>query len=451
MKLIRSKFHFIGIGGIGMSGLAELLHNMGASITGSDQSENDQTHRVESLGIKVFKGHDAKNVGDVDVVVYSSAVPNSNPEIQTARQRKIPIIPRAEVLAEVMRLKRGIAVAGTHGKTTTTSMLASVFIHADLDPTVVVGGRLDLIKSTSKLGSGDWLIGEADESDGSFLKLQPEMAVITNIDNDHLDHYHSVENVHHAFLEFAKRIPFYGLCVVNGDDSAVRKTFQKYDKKATFYGFDSNNDYILKKEGDRFAIWFHGNKIGSFQLRVYGDHNALNALAAIVIGQNCGIDLMKCIDGVEQFAGVDRRMQLIGNIDGIRYYDDYGHHPTEIKAVLKAFREQFKNNRIVVAFQPHRYSRTRDSWKDFLTAFTNCDELYLWDIYAASEKPLEGVTTTALLKELKHSSAHYVDRNTFDASEFKKNLKSGDILITLGAGDIYKFGRQILAELQKNS
>ncbi len=449
MRLTHSKFHFIGIGGIGMSGLAELLLNMGASITGSDQSENDQTHRLESLGIKIFKGHTTNNVGDVDVVVYSSAIPNSNPEIQAARQRKIPIIPRAEVLAEVMRLKRGIAVAGTHGKTTTTSMLASVFIHADLDPTVVVGGRLDLIKSTSKLGAGVWLIGEADESDGSFLKLQPEISVITNIDNDHLDHYRSIDNVRMAFLEFAKKTPFYGVCVVNGDDPETKKIFQNFDKKMIFYGFDPSNDYILKKEDEKFGIWFHGNKIGSFQLRVYGDHNALNALASIIVGQSCGIDLIKCIEGVEQFSGVDRRMQLIGSADNIRCYDDYGHHPTEIRAVLKAFREKYKAHRIVVAFQPHRFSRTKDSWNDFLTAFVNCDELYVWDIYAASEKPIEGITAKALLKDIKHPSAHYVDRNAFQASEFKKNLKSGDIFLTLGAGDIYKFGRQVLAELQK--
>lgn len=451
MVLSRSKFHFIGIGGIGMSGLAELLHNMGATISGSDSSENEQVMKLKKMGITVHKGHNEENVGDVDTVVYSSAIPSTNPELIEAKSRKIPIISRAEVLGEVMRLKRSIAVAGSHGKTTTTSMTACVFINAQVDPTVVVGGRLDLIKSNAFLGKGEWLIAEADESDGSFKRLSPEISIITNIDDDHMDHYKTYDNLQKAFVEFALLTPFYGFCVVMGDDVRTRNLFQNFDKRIIFYGFHESSDFYLVKETGKvtnkgnisYTIHSEGKKLGTFQLKIPGEHNALNALAAFIVGYKCGISAQKCIEGLESFQGVDRRFQRLGEKNGVEIYDDYGHHPTEIKAVLKAFREKYPSNKIKVAFQPHRYSRTQSCWSDFLKSFDDCDELYLVDIYAASETPIEGITALKLSEEIKHKHCEYIG-SVDNVLEKMLKAKSGEVFVTLGAGDIYKQGRKFL-------
>lgn len=443
MILSRSKFHFIGIGGIGMSGLAELLQNMGAHITGSDSSENENVQKLKAQKIEVYKGHKKENVGNVDVVVYSSAIQPTNPELIEAKSKKIPIISRAEVLGEVMRLKRGIAVAGSHGKTTTTSLTASIFLNAMLDPTVVVGGRLDLIKSNAFLGKGEWLIAEADESDGSFRRLSPEISIITNIDDDHMDYYKTYENLQKAFVEFAHLTPFYGFIIVFGDDIRNRKIFENFDKRVLFYGLHESNDFYLKKSATGYSIYKQGEKLGEFQLKVPGEHNALNALAAFIVGYRVGIDAQKCIEGLHKFQGVDRRFQRLGERSGIEVYDDYGHHPTEVRAVLKAFKEKYPNKKIIVAFQPHRYSRTQSSWNDFLTAFQDCDELKLVDVYAASEAPIEGINSEKLSQEMKHKSCQYIGsvENVLDVI---KSCPSGSVFVTLGAGDIYKYARKFL-------
>jgi UDP-N-acetylmuramate--alanine ligase len=353
MRLAKAKVHFIGIGGIGMCGLAELLHNMGASVTGSDASENLQTVRLKELGIKVFKGHDEQNLGECEVVVYSSAVREDNVEFKGARKRKIPLIRRAEALAEIMNLKRGIAVAGTHGKTTTTSLTSSIFLKAGLDPTIIVGGRLDVIKSTAALGQGDWLVAEADESDGSFTHLSPEIVIITNIDNDHLDHYKSMENLERTFLDFALRIPFYGVAIVCGDDPRLKKLFQNFGKRWISYGFDKDNDYVLERKGDVLEVYHQDKKVGDIKPSMPGKHNALNSLAAILAGLQAGIPFATGAEAVGSFGGVDRRFQHKASVRGIDFYDDYGHHPTEVRAVLAGFKERFPQRRLVTVFQPH--------------------------------------------------------------------------------------------------
>ncbi len=443
MVLARSKFHFIGIGGIGMSGLAELLHNMGAQITGSDISENEQIQKLRSMDITVFKGHFAQNVGPVDAVVFSSAIAPTNPELLEAKDKKIPIISRAEVLGEIMRLKRGIAIAGSHGKTTTTSLVASIFLNAKKDPTVVVGGRLDLIKSNAFLGKGEWLIAEADESDGSFKRLSPEISIITNIDDDHMDYYKNYQAIQKAFFEFANLIPFYGFTVVYGDDVRVRTLFENFDKRILFYGLHESNDFFIKKEDSHYVIFHRGERLGRYQLKVPGEHNALNALAAFIVAYQTGLPTDKCIEGLEKFQGVDRRFQRLGERNGVEIYDDYGHHPTEIKAVLKAFREKYPEKEIHVAFQPHRYSRTQNLWQDFITSFQEADKLYLVDIYAASESPIEGISSQKLSQAIKNKSCEYIG-SVENVLRVLPHVPRGAIFVTLGAGNIYRFAKEYL-------
>ncbi|MFP5519123.1 MAG: UDP-N-acetylmuramate--L-alanine ligase [Bdellovibrionia bacterium] len=453
MKLQSSKFHFIGVGGIGMCGLAEILHNMGAQVTGSDMNENANTERLSELGVKTFKGHTAEQVGDADVVVYSSAIKFTNPEIAEARKKGIPLIPRAEALAEIMRLKRGVAVAGTHGKTTTTSMTSAIFLEAHLKPTIAVGGRFDLIKSTALLGDGPWLIAEADESDGSFNKLSPEIAIITNIDADHLDHFKSFENLQRAFLEFALRVPFYGMTIACGDDPYVRTIFENYPKRITFYGFNENNDLVIKGENSLYELWQRQSdtgelsKLGEFKMSVPGKHNALNGVASIAAGMMAGVDFETCVRGLAKFQGVDRRFHFKGEARGVKVYDDYGHHPTEVRAVLQAFREKFPTQRLVVYFQPHRYSRTEHCWHDFLSAFSQADVLYMGDIYAAGESPIPGITSERLTQETKHSQVQYFPRTEENIKSLVGSLREGDVFITLGAGDGWKLGIEVLAKL----
>ena len=443
-KLSGIKFHFIGVGGIGMSGLAELLHNLGAVVSGSDLKANNQTQHLESVGVKVFLGHHAKNVGEIDVVVYSSAVKKDNVEYVAARERKIPVIPRAEALAEIMHLKRGIAIAGTHGKTTTTSLCASVFLEAGLDPTIAVGGRLDIIKSTAKLGTGEWLVAEADESDGSFHRLSPEIAVITNIDNDHMDHYQDFSRLQQAFWEFALKIPFYGTAIVCGDDPLTKDLFLDFPKKILFYGFDKSNDYLLFRVKEKYQVTHQGELFCEFSLPMPGDHNALNATAALLAGHVAGIDFKVACQGIQKFRGVDRRFQLKGLFKGdVPIYDDYGHHPTEIKAVLKAFKERYPDSRLNVLFQPHRFSRLQICWQEFLEAFDLADQLYVLPVYAAGEKSIPGVDSETFCRELKVSNIQYV--SGFDEL-FKillNNLQTGDVCVTLGAGDVWKLGEQL--------
>ncbi|UOF01040.1 UDP-N-acetylmuramate--L-alanine ligase [Bdellovibrio reynosensis] len=453
MKLQHAKFHFVGVGGIGMCGLAELLHNIGAKVTGSDIADNANTERLKEMGIKVFKGHAASNVGDADVVVYSSAIQYGNPEISEARAHQIPLIPRAEALAEIMRLKRGIAVAGTHGKTTTTSMTSAIFLEANLSPTIVVGGRFELIKSTAMLGNGDWLVAEADESDGSFHKLSPEIAIITNIDSDHLDHFKTFENLQKNFYDFALKVPFYGKVIACGDDPIIRSIFDNFQKHILFYGFGEKNDLILSGENGQYKLHRNdlllGTKhlVGEFKLNVPGRHNALNAVAAICAGMAAGIPFATCAKGLQRFEGVDRRFHFKGEKRGIKVYDDYGHHPTEVRAVLQAFREKYPDQRLVVFFQPHRYTRTQHCWHDFTTAFMEADEVLLTDIYPAGEAPIPGVNSEKLAQEMKHEHAQYFLRDDKATQKVLGILKEGDVFVTLGAGDGWKLGLDVLNHL----
>lgn len=447
MRLKNSKFHFVGVGGIGMCGLAELLHNMGAVVTGSDLSENSNTLRLKKIGVKIFFGHKAEQVGDSDVVVYSSAINQANPEIAEARAKRIPLIPRAEALSEIMRLKRGIAVAGTHGKTTTTSLISSIFLQTKLSPTIFVGGRFELIDSTALLGQGDWLIAEADESDGSFHKLSPEISVITNIDSDHLDHFKTFENLQKSFYDFALRIPFYGSIVVCGDDPIISQIFQNFPKRIYTYGFNDTNDYKIQGEKGNYTLFHQGKKLGSFSLNIPGRHNALNSCAAIVVALNAGISFEDCVKGLQAYKGVDRRFQFKGEKKNIKVYDDYGHHPTEVTATLAAFREKFPDNRIVVYFQPHRYSRTQSCWHEFTQCFAQCDQLFITDIYPAGENPIEGIHSEKLIQEIKHNGKNYLKKSPEMSTQILAQLKSGDVFVTLGAGDGWKLGLEILEKI----
>jgi UDP-N-acetylmuramate--alanine ligase len=455
MKLENARFHFIGIGGIGMCGLAELLFNIGATVTGSDASENANTVRLKKLGLKIFKGHAAENIQTADVVVYSSAIPFTNPEIKEARAREIPLIPRAEALAEIMRIRRGIAVAGTHGKTTTTSLISSIFLEANQDPTIVVGGQFERIKSTALLGKGEWLIAEADESDGSFNKLSPEIAVITNIDSDHMDHYKTFENLKRAFLEFSHRIPFYGMVIACGDDLVVREVFENYHKRILYYGFDPKNDFVIAGKNGTYSVQQRHplsdelKRLGEFQLQMPGIHTALNATAAVAVAMAAGINFETCAAGLYKFEGVDRRFQFKGEASQIKVYDDYGHHPTEVRATLQAFREKFPTNRLVVYFQPHRYSRTEHCWQDFKSCFNNCDVLFLGDIYPAGEQPIPGINSAQLLKEMKHPQSFHSVNSDSQLQIISDSLKAGDIFITLGAGDGWKLGLDVLSRITK--
>lgn len=430
-----------------MSGLAELVHNLGAQVTGTDIKENDQVRRLREIGIHVFIGHRAENVQDVDVVVYSSAVRLDNPEMLEAKRLAIPRIPRAEALAEVMNLRRGLAVAGTHGKTTTTSMVASIFIHNQLEPTIAVGGRLDLIKSTALLGKGEWMIAEADESDGSFSKLNPEICIITNIDNDHLDHYGSMEELKRCFYEFGLKIPFYGVIVACGDDPLVREVFLDFPKKVIFYGFNPENDYVVEGSNSKYKVSSgEGVALGTMDLQVPGKHNALNALGAVVAGYFAGVSFTDGLSGVSLYAGVDRRFQRRGTYKNTEVYDDYGHHPTEVKVTLQAFKEKFPDKKVFVLFQPHRYSRTESCWQDFMSSFADAHKVFVLDIYAAGEKPTENINSKKFAAELKTKNGIYAGDFAQAEALLHSEQQNCDVLVCLGAGDVNKFYNH----LQKN-
>ncbi|MBX7231700.1 MAG: UDP-N-acetylmuramate--L-alanine ligase [Bdellovibrionales bacterium] len=433
-----------------MSGLAELLHNMGAHVTGSDSQENIQTQRLRDLGISIYLGQKPQNLSQAEVVVYSSAVKADNPEYQEAFRKKIPLIRRAEALAEIMRLKRGIGIAGTHGKTTTTSLTASIFLGSHFDPTIVVGGRLDIIKSTALLGQGEWIIAEADESDGSFTRLSPEIVVITNVDNDHLDHYGSMGALRRAFYDFALRIPFYGTAIICGDDLEVRRLFHDFPKKKIFYGFSPENDVVVSGSNNNYLIKFSENYCCELKLPLPGKHNVLNATASLLVAQEAGIPLDLGLKAVGEFKGVDRRFQHKASIRGIDFFDDYGHHPTEVAAVISGCREKYPQRRQIVLFQPHRYSRTKICWESFLDCFYGADKVFLLDIYPAGEKPMLEISSKLLSQAVRHTDCQYLSRDHDEyLSILQKELRPGDILITLGAGDVYKLGEKLMDLLNK--
>jgi UDP-N-acetylmuramate--alanine ligase len=452
------RIHFIGIGGIGMSGIAEILLTMGYSVSGSDLRRSGVTDRLVGMGARFFEGHAAANAAASDVVVTSSAVSKDNPEVVEARARKIPVIQRAEMLAELMRLKYGIAVAGMHGKTTTTSMIAAVLAGGGLDPTVVVGGRVNALGSNARLGNSQYLVAEADESDRSFLKLSPVLAVVTNLDREHMDCYRDMDDVEGAFVEFMDRLPFYGATTACVDNDLLRAVLPRVRRKTYTYGESADADFrlqLLAKDGDChscFEVNYKGLALGRFRLHVPGRHNVLNAAAAVAVGVQLGVAPDQIAAGLESFRGVDRRFQIKGAARGVTVVDDYGHHPTEILATLRAARE-CGYGRVHVLFQPHRYTRTRDLMVEFANAFGDADSVWVLDIYAASEEPIAGVDARALVREIGAvgaCAAEYAGSIPAAVAALAQEAGAGDVILTLGAGSISQAGPMLLEALAAN-
>lgn len=452
----RQHLHFAGIGGIGMSGIAEVLLNLGYTISGSDLKLSPITDRLASMGARVFEGHAASNVTGARALVVSSAVDEQNPEVQEARRLQIPVIPRGELLAELMRLKYGIAVAGSHGKTTTTSMTATILNYAGLDPTVVVGGRVGSMGgSNARVGRSDFLVVESDESDGSFLKLSPIIAVVTNIDREHLDHYPSLQDIEAAFIEFVNRIPFYGACIVCLDDPNVQAILPAMKRRVVTYGASTQADMQASDIGcghfaSDFALRYRGADLGRFHLKIPGRHNVLNAMAAACVALELEVKPDAIREGLALFSGVDRRFQVRGKERGVTVVDDYGHHPTEIRATLEGAR-LCGFRRIHVLFQPHRYTRTAALMDEFASAFHQADSLFVMDIYAASEKPIEGVTAQALVERIRqfgHRGAEYVGTLQRGVEALASVVQDGDMALTLGAGNVWQAGEMLLEKLR---
>jgi UDP-N-acetylmuramate--alanine ligase len=445
--------HFVGIGGIGMSGIAEILLSLGMKVSGSDLRRSPVTERLAQLGATIFEGHEAAHAAGATVVVISSAVGAANPEVLEAHRLKIPVIPRAEMLAELMRLKYGIAIAGMHGKTTTTSMVASVLAAGGLDPTVVVGGRVDALGSNARLGTTQYLVAEADESDRSFLKLSPILAVVTNLDREHMDCYQDMADVERAFVDFMGRVPFYGAITACIDDPLLRAILPRIRRRVFTYGLHDEAAYRLEimaggQPGcfSRFLVHMAAGPLGPFELQVPGRHNILNATAAIAIAHQLGVAPDEIAAGLKNFRGVDRRFQQRGQARGVTVVDDYGHHPTEIRATLAAARE-CGHNRIHVIFQPHRYSRTRDLFDEFSGAFTDADALIVLPIYAASEEPIAGVTAELLAAGIQGPRVQYLPDFAAAVRAAALEAREGDLILTLGAGSVSQLAPQLLAAL----
>ncbi|HMI86157.1 MAG TPA: UDP-N-acetylmuramate--L-alanine ligase [Polyangiaceae bacterium] len=447
--------HFVGIGGIGMSGLAEILRSLEFDVSGSDLKENDITKRLAELGVRVDVGHRTANVHGADVIVFSSAIAQDNPEILEARACGTPVIGRAEMLAELMRVKYGVAIAGSHGKTTTTSLIATVLRAAGLDPTVVVGGKMAALGSNARLGAGDLLVAEADESDGSFLRLTPTVAVVTNIDPEHLDHYGTHDKIKEAFVEFASRVPFYGLAVMCLDHPHVQDILPRVSRRHVTYGVSAQADYSAKSirySGPRtsFQVFKRGEPIGEFSVSMPGTHNVLNCLATIAVADELEVPLDVTKQALATFGGVGRRFSIVGEPGGITLVDDYGHHPAEIEATLDAAQRAY-NRRVVVAFQPHRYTRTRDLFDGFSRAFNKADVVVVTDVYAAGEAPIPGVTAARLAQSIREHGHHdvtYVADKRDVAAALQQRIKRGDIVIALGAGDINASIRELMVRLE---
>lgn len=453
------KLHFVGIGGSGMSGIAEVLLTLGYPVSGSDKVDSEAVRRLRRLGAVITIGHAAANLGEAEAVVVSNAVPETNPEVLEARRRKLPVIPRAQMLNELMRLKYGVCIAGTHGKTTTTSMTALVLDEGGLDPTIVIGGVLDAIgASGARLGKGDYFVVEACEAFASFLSLNPAVAVVTNIDNDHLDHYQNMDNLRDAFVRFINRLPFYGFALVCGDDEGVQSILGRVVRRVITYGFGERNDLVVRvKEsgpgGSCISLVRQGRILGEARVALPGRHNALNAAAAIGVGLELGVPFEKAAAGLARFTGVRRRFQLKGEARGVRVVDDYAHHPTELRAALQAARETLGAlpGRLVVAFQPHLYTRTQLLYRDFAKVLEDADEIFLAGIYAARETPIPGVSTQ-LIADLLHAAGKPVTYQAdLDALTPKvlASLRPGDLFVTAGAGSIDRLGDQVLAALKK--
>ncbi len=456
------RIHFVGIGGIGMSGIAEVLLNLGYKVSGSDLRSTPITERLRTLGALIVEGHRAENVIGAEVVVTSSAVTRDNVEVAAARGHHIPVIRRAEMLAELMRLKYGIAIAGMHGKTTTTSMVAAVLAAGRLDPTVVVGGRVDAMGSNARLGKSQYLVAEADESDRSFLRLSPILAVVTNIDREHMDCYRDMEDIERTFIDFMDRVPFYGAVILCHDDQRLRALLPRLERRAITYGTRADSDFRIVASGtelapgtgraaSRFRVDYRGASLGEFRLQVPGAHNVLNAAAAVAVGVGLDVAPADIRAGLESFSGVDRRLQLCGQAAGVSVMDDYGHHPTEIRATLAAAR-QCGYRRIHVVFQPHRYTRTHLLMDDFGTAFGGADSVFVLDIYAASEPPIPGVTAQALARritEISGREVRYIDSFENAVAAALAAAGPGDMILTLGAGSVSQLGQQLVQALRE--
>ena len=451
------QLHFIGIGGIGMSGIAEVLVNLGYKVSGSDLSKSNVVNRLETLGAKVFDGHRKENVKDADIVIYSSAVTSSNPEVVAAKEKNIPIIKRAEMLAELMRLKFGIAVAGSHGKTTTTSFLATILSNLNYRPTYIVGGVVKNLGSNAGMGEGEFLVAEADESDGSFMHLNPIISVITNIDNDHMDFYKNEETLVQAFVDFANKIPFYGHLIINGHDKKLGESIGSFKRPFVTFGIEGKElaveklDYCasdLKKEGEflSFKLKNEGEN-ATFRIRMHGEHNALNAMGAIIVAHKLGASFKDIADSIEGFEGVGRRLEILKNEENLMVIDDYGHHPTEIAATLNAIESRYEGWELNVIFQPHRYTRSKTHWEEFVEVLTRDFNVHILPIFAAGEEPISYIDSEVMVKKINESggNAHYVEDLKTMKEDFYSNSNNGKRLyLTLGAGSI---GRQI-RELQ---
>jgi UDP-N-acetylmuramate--alanine ligase len=439
--------HLVGIGGSGMSGIAEVLINLGHKVSGSDLKKTDAIEHLKSIGAIIFIGHKAANIKDLDVVVTSTAISKSNPEVVAALKKQIPVISRVEMLVELARLKYAVTIAGTHGKTTTTSLISLILDEGGFDPTIIIGGMLKNFMASARLGKGDFIVAEADESDGSFLKLSPVITVITNIDNDHLDYYASMENLKNAFIKHINSVPFYGVAVICSDNEIIKKIMSKITKKYVTYGFIGKPDIKafnikVQKECVSFDVIYKNKKIGNVCIKTPGRHNILNSLAAIGVGLRLNIPFSLITKAISKFDGVGRRLEIKGEKCGIMVIDDYGHHPTEIVVTIKAVKDFYPGRRLVVLFQPYRYTRTQNLFKEFGKSFSDADIVKVLDIYPAGEKPIKGVSSNLILKSLKKNKSnaeHFLDLKTFLSI-----LSEGDIVLTLGAGDVWKKGEELL-------
>ena len=447
MSAFVERIHFVGIGGVGMSGIAEVLLNLGYRVSGSDLKDGEMTRRLKSLGAKIFYGHKASHIAGAQVVVISSAVSSKNPEVLEAQKKRIPVISRAEMLSEIGRMKKTVTIAGSHGKTTTTSMTAMALSEAKAKPTIIIGGRLKNIHAGARLGISDYLVAEADESDGSFVHLSPLVAIVTNIDNDHLDFHKTMEALKNSFVEHLKRLPFYGAAILCWDNPILREISGSLSKPVITYGFGKSSQWTAKnirlsKDGSNFDAFFQGKKKVGIHLSVPGKHNVLNSLAALAAGNFLGFDLKLLAAGLSEFKGVGRRLDLIGKAKGVEFIDDYGHHPTEIKATLSAVSNLWKAKRVIVLFQPHRFSRTKLLANDFGPAFKGADMVFVTDIYPAGEKAIPGVTSRLIIDSIKKTGVSCAPFS--NTQTLARQLRKGDLVLTLGAGDIRKTGEELL-------